>query len=85
MNKNELFTDEDEGTFTLISNHFWEQQSRGLLGKPHSYLSKQDLVEVLDHNIYTPDRGTGYLNRLFFNISIMIGERSKELFQITIY
>lgn len=84
MNKHHLLTDNDEGIFTLMYNHFGEQQSRGLVSKPHNYLSVENLCGVLDHKMYSRDWSVGYLNILFLTIFIIIGARKTGFFQLTV-
>lgn len=84
IGKHPLFRDRDEGIYCVMENNFAEQQSRGLVKKPHNYLPLHDLLSVLDHKICTSDWASGYLNRLFIVVGVFLGVRTTAMHNITV-
>lgn len=71
--RDKIFIDKKNGFRQVLEIHIAKQQSNDMPTKHHNTSDLSDIRKVLSHNWCSLLDATGYLNRLFFVISLLIG------------
>ena len=73
INADDILNESKSALLNVMTNRFAEQQSRGVIGKPHNTLSNSDVLAISRSEFCNPCTPKGLRNRLVFALGICIG------------
>ena len=84
LENDDILSAGDEALINVMNNHFSDQQSRGMVSKPHNILSHADLLRIFESEYCNPHTSVGFRNRLVFTLGLCLGDRTTSLWLIKV-